>query len=189
MKIYTKTGDAGQTSLFSGKRIAKSDLRVSAYGDVDELNSFLGMAILQTSIEGNRELLRKIQNCLFDLGADLATTERKRSVERIGNQEILEMEAAIDIIDARLPELRNFILPGGTEAATWLHLCRTVCRRAERSAVRLQTESKINPLAIVFLNRLSDLLFMMARFENFSAGVTDITWEKRGSEESSKTDR
>lgn len=182
MKIYTKTGDSGQTSLFSGERISKGDLRVSAYGDVDELNSFLGMAILRTSVEGNRELLRKIQNRLFDLGADLATTGRRKSVERIDNKEILEMEAAIDVMDARLPELRTFILPGGTEAAVWLHLSRTICRRAERSVVRLQGESQINPLIIVFLNRLSDLLFMMARLENFSAGVSDITWEKRGSE-------
>ena len=185
MKIYTKTGDSGQTSLFSGERISKSDLRVSAYGDVDELNSFLGMAILRTSIEGNRELLRRIQNRLFDLGADLATTARKKSAKRIDDNGIREMEAAIDIMESRLPELRTFILPGGTEAAVWLHLCRTICRRAERSVVRLQTESEINRLAVTFLNRLSDLLFIMARYENFCAGVSDVTWEKQGSEGSS----
>lgn len=178
MKIYTKTGDTGQTSLFSGERVSKCETRVSAYGDVDELNCFLGMAVLRVSVEGNQELLRKIQNSLFNLGADLATSNRKALQERIDETEIREMEAAIDSMDARMPELRTFILPGGTDGAVWLHLCRAVCRRAERSVVRLQSESEINPLAVVFLNRLSDLLFVMARFENFSAGVADVTWEK-----------
>ncbi|MBI2820824.1 MAG: cob(I)yrinic acid a,c-diamide adenosyltransferase [Acidobacteria bacterium] len=178
MKIYTKTGDSGETSLFSGERKLKSDLRVAAYGDVDELNAFLGMAVLRISVEGNRALLRRIQNRLFNLGADLATTDTRPLQERIDETEIREMEAAIDAMDVRLPELRTFILPGGTEAAVWLHLCRVVCRRAERSVVRLQSESSINPLAVVFLNRLSDLLFMMARFENLSAGTAELNWGK-----------
>ncbi|MBI4456134.1 MAG: cob(I)yrinic acid a,c-diamide adenosyltransferase [Acidobacteria bacterium] len=178
MKIYTKTGDLGETSLFSGERIPKCDARVRAYGDVDELNCFLGMAVLRVSVEGNRELLRKTQHRLFNLGADLATTYKKNLKERIHETAVREMEAAIDAMDARIPELRTFILPGGTEGAVWLHLCRAVCRRAERSVVHLQTESQINPLAVVFLNRLSDLLFMMARFENFSTGVPDSTWGK-----------
>ena len=180
MRIYTKTGDAGQTSLYSGERVAKSDTRICSCGDVDELNSLLGMAVGKLSVEGSRALLRRIQNRLFNLGADLATTEKRSLDARIDDAEIREMEIAIDAMDARMPELRAFILPGGTEGATWLHLCRSVCRRAERSVVRLQAESSVNPQVVVFLNRLSDLLFVMARFENFSAGVADVLWEKRG---------
>lgn len=178
MRIYTKTGDTGETSLFSGERVLKCGTRVAAYGDVDELNSFLGMTILRVSVEGNRDLLRRIQNRLFNLGADLATSSARTLDERIDESEIREMEAAIDSMDARMPELRTFILPGGAEAAVWLHVCRAVCRRAERSVVQLQSEAAINPLAVVFLNRLSDLLFIMARFENSSAGIADLTWGK-----------
>lgn len=178
MKIYTKTGDTGETSLFSGERISKCDLRVAAYGDVDELNAFLGMALLHTVNQGNRALLKQIQNRLFNLGADLATTASRPLAVRLEGSEIQEMEKAIDLMDARMPELRTFILPGGTEGAAWLHICRGICRRAERSVVRLQETAPLNPLLVIFLNRLSDLLFMMARLENFEAGLTDPTWQK-----------
>jgi cob(I)alamin adenosyltransferase len=181
MRIYTKTGDSGQTSLYSGERVAKDDARISACGDLDELNAFLGVAVQRVSVAGTRSFLARLQNSLFNLGAELATTDGRLETT-LDAAEIRRMEDAIDVMDGQMAELRTFILPGGTEGAIWLHVCRAVCRRAERSVVRVTADAPVTPLALTLLNRLSDLLFVMARFENFSAGISDVTWVKHTGE-------
>jgi cob(I)alamin adenosyltransferase len=174
-RIYTKTGDAGETSLFGGGRVGKSDPRVDAYGEVDELNASVGVARAQAQGSGLERLLETIQDQLFTVGAILATPKDSKAyqhVPKIQAEWISEMERAIDAFDEELPALKSFILPGGTALASALHLARTVCRRAERRLVASQAE----PQALVYLNRLSDLLFTMARVANFRAGVTDVPW-------------
>ncbi len=182
MKIYTKTGDKGETGLPGGKRVSKSALRVQAYGTVDELNSLVGLAISSKPHLGVIVVLTKISNLLFTLGSDLAApldTKSAIRVERIGEAEILWLEEMIDKFDSELPELRNFILPGGAIDAAHLHHARTVCRRAERLSVELSENVDIGQYAVKFLNRLSDFLFVAARYSNFVSGVDDVEWNKK----------
>ena len=180
MKIYTKTGDDGSTGLFGGGRVSKSDLRVEAYGDVDELGSVLGLARPALTREASRELLANIQSRLFDLGAELASTPGRKidlgAMLRIDDESVRELERAIDLAEMPLPALTTFVLAGGSPGAGWLHLGRTVCRRAERHLVRLAAVEEVRPEAIHYLNRLSDLLFVLARAENHAAGVPDEPW-------------
>jgi cob(I)alamin adenosyltransferase len=181
MKIYTKTGDRGDTGLFGGGRVPKDDPRVVAYGDVDELNAVLGMARSIETMPRIDEVLVPIQRDLFAIGALLATPDRDKMAQhlekaRIDDARIAELEHAIDDGEAELEPLRAFILPGGTPKAAALHVARTVCRRAERHVVRLQREVELPPLAIIYLNRLSDLLFTLARVANRRAGAGEVTW-------------
>jgi cob(I)alamin adenosyltransferase len=179
MKIYTKTGDAGETGLFAGPRVRKDHPRIEAYGDVDELNSVLGMVRAEPLPQPLDALLAGIQNRLFDLGAELATPDpAKRGADAIDAEAVAALETAIDAHEARLTPLDTFILPGGSKAAAVLHLARAVCRRAERRVITLAgtPQEDVSPLAIIFLNRLSDLLFVLARHANFDAGVGDVPW-------------
>ena len=181
MKIYTKTGDTGQTGLFGGGRVSKDDLRVEAYGDVDELNAVLGMARCIEIMPRIDEVLVPIQRDLFAIGALLATPDRDRMAAhlekaRIDEARITELEHAIDDGESELEPLHAFIIPGGTPKAAALHVARTVCRRAERHVVRLQHDVELPPIAIIYLNRLSDLLFTLARLANRRAGAGEVTW-------------
>ena len=181
MKIYTKTGDTGQTGLFGGGRVSKDDLRVEAYGDVDELNAVLGMARCIEIMPRIDEVLIPIQRDLFAIGALLATPDRGRMAShlekaRIDDARIAELEHAIDDGESELEPLHAFIIPGGTPKAAALHVARTVCRRAERHVVRLQHDVELPPVAIIYLNRLSDLLFTLARLANRRAGAGEVTW-------------
>ncbi len=180
MKIYTKTGDDGTTGLFGGGRVAKDSSRIEAYGTVDELNSVIGVARATISDTALTNLLERIQQNLFVLGADLATPLDARSnyaIPRIDEKDVRELEIAIDENEAHLTPLKRFILPGGSQAAANLHLARTVCRRAERLIVALSREQEIGSSDIVFLNRLSDLLFVLARRANQLSGVDDVEWD------------
>lgn len=179
-RIYTRTGDDGTTGLASGERRAKSDLRVDAYGTVDETNSFIGVARLHTGgLEPLDAMLLRIQNDLFDLGADLSLPEAGvkpgREVLRIIDAQVVRIESEIDALNASLQPLRSFVLPGGTAAAAHLHVARTVARRAERLMVELAAREAVNPPAIRYVNRLSDFLFVAARFVN-DRGTGDILW-------------
>jgi cob(I)alamin adenosyltransferase len=181
MKIYTKTGDKGDTGLFGGGRVSKTHPRVEAYGDVDELNAFIGMARAVEMMPRVDEVLVGIQRDLFALGALLATPDRekmKRQLEKasIDDRRIAELERAIDDGDAELEPLRSFIVPGGTPKAAALHVARTVCRRAERRVIALRPDEEIPEVVIVYLNRLSDLLFTLARVANRRAGAGEVTW-------------
>jgi cob(I)alamin adenosyltransferase len=181
MKIYTKTGDQGETSLFGGRRVPKDALRIEAYGTVDELNSALGVARAWKPSKEIDEILGRLQNDLFILGADLATPGEKRigSVERIQQDHITGIERVIDSVEEHLNPLSSFIVPGGSHVAAQLHLARTMCRRAERFVVRLSREERIEPACLVFLNRLSDLLFVLARYANQLDGVEETPWVAR----------
>tara|TARA_R100001143_G_C3360013_1_gene134858 strand:- start:1468 stop:2010 length:543 start_codon:yes stop_codon:yes gene_type:complete len=177
MKIYTKRGDQGTTSLFGGTNIEKSHIRLHAYGTVDELNSVLGMSLSNTMSDKGRKIVTDIQTQLFVLGADLATPETKKTkINRIGTAEIETLEGWIDELEDELPALTSFILPGGIQSGAFLHLARTVCRRAERHAVDLKKNDSVSSESIIYLNRLSDLLFVLARFENKKAGAEEIKW-------------
>jgi cob(I)alamin adenosyltransferase len=181
MKIYTKTGDSGQTGLFGGPRVSKCDLRIEAYGEVDELNAVLGLARTGSLSSEIDALLAHVQHELFAVGAELATPDpNKHNTALIGQLHIAALEQAIDHFEANLQPLTQFILPGGTPGAAALHVARTVCRRAERRVVALaeQPEETISPRLIIYLNRLSDLLFVLARVANASAGVPDVAWVK-----------
>jgi len=190
-RIYTRGGDSGQTSLGRGERVAKHDLRVEAYGTVDEANSVIGLArnaISGTPLGGAPyheadAMLARIQNDLFDLGADLCTPEgeakRGEQALRIVASQVERLEHEIDAMNADLEPLKSFILPGGSEAAAWLHLARTVARRAERRMTQLATEQPINPEAIKYINRLSDHLFVLARRLNDN-GANDVLWVPGG---------
>ncbi len=185
MKIYTRTGDRGETGLFGGGRVSKDHTRVEAYGEVDELNSVLGVVI--ASLEDAREAeiagrLRQIQADLFTLGANLATPRAEEGgratahVPGLPAERIAEMESWIDAAEEELEPLQSFILPGGSQAAALLHLARTVCRRAERRVVTLAHQAQVEEEVIVYLNRLSDLLFTLARLANRRGGRQDIPW-------------
>jgi cob(I)alamin adenosyltransferase len=182
VKIYTKTGDRGETSLMGGGRVPKDDIRVAAYGDVDEACAAIGVARAVEPAGPDDALLAAIQQDLFSIGGSLATPEpeRLKAAQRakldVSAERIAALEAAIDEADRVLPPLKAFVLPGGTPRAAALHLARTVCRRAERAVVRLAREEKVPDEIVVYLNRLSDLLFTLARMENFRAGKNDITW-------------
>jgi cob(I)alamin adenosyltransferase len=181
MSIYTRTGDTGETGLFGGGRVSKAHLRVAAYGDVDELNSVLGVARAAAPGAPFDPLLATIQRDLFAIGGHLATPDPDRVRKALAKAEldasrIGEFEQAIDAADRELAPLRAFILPGGTPQAAALHLARTVCRRAERSVVHLAAAEEVPPLFLIYLNRLSDLLFTLARLANHRAGVADVAW-------------
>lgn len=179
-KIYTKTGDAGETALGNGARVAKHAMRVTAYGTSDELNAFVGVARQHSSGDLDTQLAA-IQNDLFDLGADLCLPDMERDAEaeypplRMVADQVSRLEAEIDAMNARLEPLRSFILPGGSALAASLHVCRTVARRAERLAVELATMEAVNPNAVKYLNRLSDWFFVAARIAN-DDGRTDVLW-------------
>jgi cob(I)alamin adenosyltransferase len=181
MKIYTKTGDGGETGLFGGPRVSKDSLRIEAYGTVDELNSALGVARAQLARGEAETLVAEIQHDLFALGAQLATPDpAAHQTALVGPGQIEQLERAIDEFQERLEPLREFVVPAGTPAAAALHLARTVCRRAERRVVSLM-RSASEPVAgevVVYLNRLSDLLFVLARSENKTAGRPDEPWRK-----------
>jgi len=181
MKIYTKTGDAGQTGLFGGGRVSKDDPRVEAYGDVDELNAQLGVARAVEIMPRIDEVLVPIQRDLFSIGALLATPDLEKmhdhlSKAQIDDNRILGLEHAIDSCDRELEPLRAFIVPGGTPKAAALHVARTVCRRAERRVIHLQHSVEIPAIVVVYLNRLSDLLFTLARLANARGGAGEVTW-------------
>ena len=178
MKIYTKKGDSGETSLFGGQRVSKSTERIEAYGNVDELNSFVGLAASYDLSEKGTDYLRKVQELLFTLGADLATPPTAQArIERIGADDIRFLEDAIDEMEKDLETLKNFILPGGSQPGATLHIARTVCRRAERATVACQEVDDISEDCLKFLNRLSDFLFVIARYENKHAGEREETWK------------
>lgn len=177
MKIYTKKGDTGETSLFGGQRVSKSSKRIDAYGTVDEMNSILGISASYGLSKKGNEWVETVQQQLFVLGADLATPKsRKVKIERISNNEIEFLEKAIDEMEEFLEPLKNFILPGGAQSGATLHFARTVCRRAERITVETSQDEEISEEAIKYLNRLSDFLFVLARYENKKAGNEEKTW-------------
>ena len=176
LKIYTKTGDAGETGLFGGGRVSKDDPRVRAYGDVDETNAAIGFAASLEPAEFESEQLQAMQRDLFAIGAELATPDSAKLRATLQAERVHALEQAIDRYEGSLPPLKNFILPGGTPKAAAFHLARTTCRRAERSIVTLARNAQINPVIIHYLNRLSDLLFMLARGVNTHAGRSDIAW-------------
>ncbi|MDF0599019.1 cob(I)yrinic acid a,c-diamide adenosyltransferase [Psychromarinibacter halotolerans] len=180
-KIYTRTGDAGDTALGNGERVAKHSARVTAYGTVDELNATLGMARLYAPEDTDGQLSR-IQNDLFDLGADLCRPDMEMDADaeypplRVTEAQVTRLETEIDAMNARLEPLRSFVLPGGTALSAHLHLCRTVARRAERLTVDLATDEQVNPAAVKYLNRLSDWFFVAARIAN-DDGRADVLWK------------
>ena len=181
MKIYTKTGDAGETGLFGGERVPKDHPRVAAYGDVDELNACIGLARALEPRDFEDALLQAIQRDLFAIGAVLATPDPARLIKALGGPGIADpaveqLEVAIDRHEAALPPLKSFILPGGAPKGAALHVARTVCRRAERGVVGLGRASGVSPVVGRYLNRLSDLLFVLARTANHAAGAAEIPW-------------
>jgi cob(I)alamin adenosyltransferase len=182
VKIYTKTGDEGETGLFGGGRVPKDDPRVRAYGDVDELNAALGLAASFDPQAFDASLLQTIQRDLFTIGAQLATPDPARLAKALADsgaiedEQVAALEAAIDRHEATLEPLKSFILPGGTQKAAAFHLARTVCRRAERNVVTLARASDVSPMIVKYLNRLSDLLFVLARAANAAASKPDIPW-------------
>jgi cob(I)alamin adenosyltransferase len=178
-KIYTRTGDDGKTSLGDGSRLPKFHLRVTAYGSIDEANSVLGVAILHVPDHEVLQRLRHIQNDLFDVGADLCTPEKpgtEKPALRITEEQVKWLEDQIDRFNAELEPLDSFVLPGGSPASAHLHLARTITRRAERDVVRLSADEPVNPAVIRYVNRLSDLLFVLARFLN-DKGKEDVRWK------------
>lgn len=181
MKIYTRTGDTGSTALFGGGRVSKDHIRVAAYGDVDELNSVIGLVRATAPEAFEDALLESIQRDLFSIGGHLATPDPdkvRKALEKaaLSADRIAEFEHAIDAADRELPPLTAFVLPAGTPKAATLHLARTVCRRAERQVVRLAAQETVPDLFLVYFNRLSDLLFTLTRLANHRAGTGDVTW-------------
>jgi cob(I)alamin adenosyltransferase len=179
-RIYTRTGDEGNTRLADNSPVPKSHIRVEAYGTVDELNAVLGLVVACGVQPANAQVLQRVQNELFDLGADLAYPQAEEEapcpVLRVTEAQVRRLEEEIDQLNTSLSSLHSFVLPGGSRGAAWLHLGRTVCRRAERRAWELAGQTPVNPQALIFLNRLSDLLFVMARVEN-QGGAWDLLWE------------
>jgi cob(I)alamin adenosyltransferase len=182
MRIYTRTGDQGETGLFGGQRVMKNHPRVAAYGEVDEVNALLGVCVSLTDDPDLRVTLERLQTELFAVGADLATPLEEgeqvgaRRVPRVSEGMAAALEALIDRYEDEAPELASFILPGGTPVGAHLHLARTVCRRAERAVLQAAGRESLNPEVVVYLNRLSDLLFVMARAANYRAGTPEIGW-------------
>jgi cob(I)alamin adenosyltransferase len=182
VKIYTRTGDKGETGFFGGGRVKKDNPRISAYGEVDELNAFVGLARTANTDSGIDALLKSVQNDLFDLGAVLATPEPKKLEGKgtfVGPKEIEGLEREIDRMERDLKPLKSFILPGGGELAARLHVARTVCRRAERGVVALSGREPVGPEIVTYLNRLSDFLFVLARWANARQGISDVEWSKK----------
>lgn len=180
MKIYSRRGDQGQTSLFSGERVDKDLPRVATYGTLDELNSVLGIALAFSQNEKVRKILLSLQHKLFKAGADLAsTTSQKRRIDRIQETDWRHLETIIDELQGEVPTLKDFILPGGSSGAAFLQLGRAVCRRAERQLVALmKIDQDVNSQLLIYLNRLSDLLFVAARYENIFEGGREEIWQK-----------
>lgn len=179
MKIYTKTGDTGQTALIGGTRVLKSHSRVSAYGTVDELNSWIGLLRDQAVIQPSEKVvILLIQDRLFIMGSLLAADPEKSRMKlpELTIDDVLILETEIDRMDALLPQLKNFILPGGHQSVSFCHLARCICRRAEREVVSLSTETLVDPMIIIYLNRLSDFLFTLARYWSMVAGAEEIPW-------------
>ncbi|MBK7805745.1 MAG: cob(I)yrinic acid a,c-diamide adenosyltransferase [Saprospiraceae bacterium] len=182
MKIYTKTGDTGTTSLFGGRRISKDDLRIEAYGTVDELNSFIGLLNSTFSEATQNYFLTEVQKRLFTIGSNLASDPEKRLITPdIRDEDIHTLENAMDTMDQLLEPLRNFILPGGDVAVAYAHVCRTVCRRAERRVITLDRDSTIDPKIIIYLNRLSDYFFVLARYIGHTKDLPEVIWVARKS--------
>jgi len=182
MKIYTKTGDKGTTALVGGRRVSKGDLKIEAYGTVDELNSWIGLVRDQAINESRRELLKEIQDRLFTIGADLASEPeqvRKKPVPSLIDDDITLLENEMDEMDTALTPLRAFVLPGGNQSVSFAHLARTVCRRAERLVIRLSAEEEVNPMIVKYLNRLSDYLFVLSRKMTQELGSEEIIWQPR----------
>ena len=182
MKIYTKTGDKGQTGLIGGRRVSKADLRIDAYGTVDELNSWIGLVRDQAVNSNRKELLKEIQDRLFTIGAELATDPEKapkQVMPAIVPADVTLLETSMDAMDAELPELRAFVLPGGHESVSFCHLARTVCRRAERLTIALDDTSPVDPMVVQYLNRLSDYLFMLSRKMAQEVGAEEVEWKPR----------
>lgn len=182
MKIYTRTGDAGTTSLVGGKRVRKDSIRLDAYGSIDELNSFLGLLLAQGELDSDmRHTLVMVQNKLFNVGAYLATDNTDNPMVEpagLGHKAIGELERQIDLMTDRLPQLRAFILPGGCSTGAIANVCRAVCRRAERRVIALTQEARVDDIVIRFLNRLSDYLFTLGRYANHLAGTHEQEWQK-----------
>lgn len=180
MKIYTKTGDKGETGLFGGERVSKSNNRIDAYGTIDELNAFIGLTLTEIKSTEIKSVLERIQNQLFVVGSDLATPVSEKNdklrITRTPDEYIKQAENDIDFFNDQLDELRNFILPGGSKGAAFLHICRTIARRAERKVVALSEQVKIGDNIIIFLNRLSDLFFVLSRYENKVSNIPDTKW-------------
>lgn len=174
-KIYTRLGDKGQTVTLAGKKVFKDDARVEAYGSVDELNALIGVIIAFTSHNEVKKILEKVQKELFLVGGELAM--EKASIKKINPIHVSALETKIDEIEEDLPHLANFVLPGGCKTAALLHHARTVCRRAERRVVALSQKSKVNPDIIKYLNRLGDLLFVLARYENRKKRIEEVVWK------------
>ena len=183
MKIFTRRGDRGETDLLAGPRVRKDHLRVEATGEVDELNASIGVAVTQSAHQEVRTLLHGVQSALFDLGACLASPDpvrrEKARIPGLGDQDVTQLEEQIDRFEQELDPLERFILPGGCSAAAALHAARTVCRRAERRTVALDREESVDAVLLRYLNRLSDLLFVIARVENRRARVSDVEWVGR----------
>jgi len=179
MKIYTKTGDAGETALFGGQRVAKDALRIEAYGTVDELNACLGLAVRHCASPDLKSRLQRVQGELFQVGADLATPldAKTSTITRLDELPAQRLEAEIDEWEALLPPLTSFILPGGSQPGAELHIARTICRRAERRVVSLARAESINEKTIIYLNRLSDWLFVLARMVNHRQNVSEAPWK------------
>ena len=181
MKIYTKTGDKGETGLFGGERVSKDSPRIRAYGTIDELNSFIGLAITEVKDDSVKLLLHDIQNKLFIIGSDLATPDndktKKLDVFRTPVEYYQSLETSIDNYESKLGPLKNFILPGGSKSASLLHVCRTITRRAERELIALNSTVNIGENIIIFINRLSDLFFVLSRYENMISGIPDTIWK------------
>jgi cob(I)alamin adenosyltransferase len=181
LRIYTRSGDKGETSLFGGKRVPKDDKRVEAYGAVDELNSELGHCQLVLNFKRGSEVIFQVQRELFALGAMLATENVSKLEEenKLSETSVTNLEKEIDRMEEQLEPLRGFILPSGSESSSRLHVARSVCRRAERRVVSLSKKESIDPIAVKYLNRLSDFLFVLARYENKLAKVPDVFWKQR----------
>lgn len=179
-RIYTKTGDAGETALFGGRRLSKDHLRIEAYGTVDELNSFLGLVSDVLEEESSRSLVRLIQSRLFDMGASLASDPEKFATgASLRESDIFQLEEAIDRMEAVLPPLKNFILPGGHITVSYCHLARCVCRRAERLVVALARTEPVDEIVVKYLNRLSDFLFVLARYQGHALAIPEVLWQGR----------
>jgi cob(I)alamin adenosyltransferase len=181
MKVYTKTGDQGTTSLFGGKRLSKADLRIDTYGTVDELNSYIGLLRDQQVNEKRKSILIEIQDRLFTIGSSLATEpgNTKAKIPQLIESDIEFLEKEIDMMDAQLEPMRSFVLPGGHQSVSFCHVARTVCRRAERLVIALNTTEAVEPIVIKYLNRLSDYLFMLSRQMTMELKVEETPWKPR----------
>jgi cob(I)alamin adenosyltransferase len=181
MKIYTKTGDQGMTSLLEGTRVLKSNLRINSFGTIDELNSYIGLLRDQSVNTKRKELLKELQDRLFTIGSNLASDPEKgkAGLPDIKPEDIIFLEQEIDKMNEQLPEMRNFILPGGHQSVSFCHIARCVCRRAERLVVELHEKEKVPSIIIVYLNRLSDYLFVLSRMMAFELKIEEVAWKAR----------